>query len=391
MHHGGGHQHRRGGVDVGHLVGQHEEGNGEKVDQKAHRAIIGLGASASLGRALAGQRGTCSRQGCLYGSFEIDRCHDHRRESRMNTQEQQAILTIALLAAFADGNKADTERESIRRLAESLNPEASGIALPRLYQDVLLKRVTLADAVAGLGDAGHRQLAYEMAVCVCDADGRQGPAESAFLQDLKKRLALDAGEVAAFEREEQAVVAAAEQAAPVVAASVAAGADLDKSILNHALLNGALELLPQSWASMAIIPLQIKMVYGIGKAHGVELDQGHIREFIAAAGVGLTSQYLEQFGRKLLGGLLGKAAGRTMGRIGGAATGMAFSFATTYALGQVAKRYYAGGRAMSTELLKQTFQDLLGPAKQMQTQYLPQIQQKAATLDMGQVMKMVKG
>jgi uncharacterized protein (DUF697 family) len=109
------------------------------------------------------------------------------------------------------------------------------------------------------------------------------------------------------------------------------------------LLNGALELLPQSWASMAIIPLQIKMVYGIGKAHGVALDQGHIKEFIAAAGVGLTSQYLEQFGRKLLGGLLGKAAGKTFGKLGGAATGMAFSFATTYALGQVAKRYYAGG------------------------------------------------
>jgi hypothetical protein len=122
----------------------------------------------------------------------------------------------------------------------------------------------------------------------------------------------------------------------------------------------------------------------------VELDQGHIREFIAAVGVGLTSQYLEQFGRKLLGGLLGKAAGRTLGGIGGAATGMAFSFATTYALGQVAKRYYAGGRVMSTDLLKQTFQDLLGPAKQMQTQYLPQIRQKAATLDAGQIMQMIK-
>jgi uncharacterized protein (DUF697 family) len=132
---------------------------------------------------------------------------------------------------------------------------------------------------------------------------------------------------------------------PVVAAvpSVSA-AELDKSILNYAMLNGALELLPQSWASMAIIPLQVKMVYGIGKAHGVELDQGHIKEFIAAAGVGLTSQYLEQFGRKLLGGLLGKVAGKTVGKLGGAATGMAFSFATTYALGQVAKRYYGGGR-----------------------------------------------
>ncbi|WP_137920723.1 DUF533 domain-containing protein [Hydrogenophaga sp. 2FB] len=336
----------------------------------------------------------------------------------MNAQEQQSILTIALLAAFADGNKADAEREAIRGLAESLNPEAGGIALPRLYQDVLLKRVSLADAVAGLTDAGHRQLAYEMAVCVCDADGRQSPAETAFLADLKGRLKLDAGEAAAFEREADAVVDAAELAvpvssggvvggaltptlsqrergpgtasAPVVAASVAAGVDLDKSILNYALLNGALELLPQSWASMAIIPMQVKMVYAIGKAHGVELDQGHIREFIAAVGVGLTSQYLEQFGRKLLGGLLGKAAGRTVGRIGGAATGMAFSFATTYALGQVAKRYYAGGRVMSTELLKQTFQDLLGPAKHMQTQYLPQIRQKAATLDAGQIMQMIR-
>ena len=267
----------------------------------------------------------------------------------MSPQEQQSILTIALLAGFADGHKADSEREAIRRMAESLGQEDAGAGLPRLYQDVLLKRVSLADAAANLQDAGQRQLAYEMAVCVCDADGRQSESERAFLADLKTRLKLDPAAAAAFEREADAVVQAAEKtvpmavpaavaAGPVVAASAATGADLDKSILNYALLNGALELLPQSWASMAIIPLQVKMVYGIGKAHGVELDQGHIKEFIAAAGVGMTSQYLEQFGRKLMGGLLGKVAGRTLGGLGGAATGMAFSFATTYALGQVAKR-----------------------------------------------------
>ena len=32
-----------------------------------------------------------------------------------------------------------------------------------------------------------------------------------------------------------------------------------------------------------------------------------------------------------------------------------------------------------------------GPAKQLQTQYLPQIQQKAATLDAGQILAMVRG
>lgn len=328
----------------------------------------------------------------------------------MKPEEQSALLAIVLHAALADGNKHDRERDEIRRIAESVSGEAGGADLGRVYQDVLLRRVSLDACIAALTDAGQRQLAYEMAVCVCDADGRQSEAEQRFLGDLKTRLQLDAEQAAAFDAEAEAILASSEGAVPLsvggaqrpVAAAPAAAtatvfqssvpeAELDKSILNHSLINGALELLPQSWASMAIIPLQVKMVYGIGKAHGVALDQGHIREFIAAAGVGLTSQYLEQFGRKLLGGLLGKAAGKTFGKLGGAATGMAFSFATTYALGQLAKRYYAGGRVMNSAMLRDTFQNLLAPAKQMQAQYLPQIRQQAETLDMGRVMAMVRG
>jgi uncharacterized protein (DUF697 family)/tellurite resistance protein len=325
----------------------------------------------------------------------------------MTLAEQEAILTIALFAAFADGQKADAEREEIRRIAQSLADSSGSANLPRLVQDVLLRRVQLASATAVLTDAGQRNLAFEMAVCVCDADGRQSDAERQFLATLRQQLQLDAAQTAGFEREADAMVSAAETVVPAAAPALqpapaastpvstvlpaAAAAELDKSILNYAMLTGALELLPQSWASMAIIPLQVRMVYGIGQAHGVALDQGHIREFIAAAGVGITSQYLEQFGRKLLGGLLGGVAGR-MGRgLGGAATGMAMSFATTYALGQVARRYYAGGRVMGTALLRDTFQELLVPARQMQQQYLPQMREKAATLDAGSIMAMVRG
>ena len=325
----------------------------------------------------------------------------------MTLDQQEALLSIALFAAFADGHKADAEREEIRRIAESLAAESGAPHLPRLYQDVLLKRLSLDAVVARLTDASHRQLAFEMAVCVCDADGQQSPAERSFLSDLRRQLGVDAAQADAFSHNADALAALtpAELAAPLPAAVAVAAtavvvapsaqpaddAELDRSILNYALLNGALELLPQSWASMAIIPLQIKMVYGVGQAHGVSLDQGHIREFIAAAGVGLTSQYLEQFGRKLLGGLLGKVVGKTLGGVGSAGTGMAFSFATTYALGHLAKRYYASGRVMSTQVLKDTYQGLLPSAKQLQTQYLPQIQQKAQTLDMQQVMAMVRG
>lgn len=316
--------------------------------------------------------------------------------SVMNREEQNAILAIAIHAAFADGAKDEREREEVRRVAENLAGESGARDLPRLYQDVLLKRLPLSAGTAQLTDAGQRQFAYEMALCVCEADGRLVDGERRFLDELKHLLALPVQQAEQIEGELGTLIDKTGFVPPAAAlpgdpaAAALAPAELDKSILNHALLAGALELLPQSWASMTIIPLQIKMVYGIGKAHGVSLDTGHIKEFIAAAGVGLTSQYLEQFGRKLLGGLLGKAAGKTFGKIGGAATGMAFSFATTYALGQLARRYYAGGRIMSGALLRETFQGLLGPAKQLQTQYLPQIQQKAATLDAGQVMTLMR-
>ena len=317
----------------------------------------------------------------------------------MEATQQRAILAIAMLAAFADGANDEREREQIRGLAESLGREPGAPDLAGLYQQVLLKRLTLGEAVAALTDAGERQLAYEMAVCVCDADGRQTEAERRFLAELAAALGLDAGQTAPVEREGEVLVAMAEAAAPAAPASVPAAAPApavdaaaqDRSILNYAILNGALELLPQSWASLAIIPLQIKMVYEIGKGHGYELDQGHIRELLATLGVGLTSQYLEQFGRKLLGGLIGAAAGRLAGGLGKAATSVAFSFATTYALGQVARRYYAGGRQMSTALLRQSFDELLTPAKQLQTQYLPQIRERAQNLDLAQVNDLVRG
>ncbi len=314
----------------------------------------------------------------------------------MDGSAQRAILNIMIHAALADGGKSEAERQAIREAAESLAGQPGGAGLAGVYQDVLLKRVTLDQAVASLTDVSHRQLAYEMAVCACDADGVQSSTEQQFLTALRERLQIapgDASYVMAAEADAIAAAAAmsASQPQPTLSPAVQPNeAELDKSILNYSILNGALELLPQSWASMAIIPLQVRMVYRIGKSYGVELDQGHIKEFLATVGVGLTSQYVEQIGRKLIGGLIGKAAGGLLGGISSAATGMAFSFASTYALGHVAKRYYAGGRVMSTELLRRTFQETLGPAKSMQQQYLPAIRQRASTLSATEVMQLVR-
>jgi uncharacterized protein (DUF697 family)/tellurite resistance protein len=325
----------------------------------------------------------------------------------MNAEETRAVLAIALMAAYADGRKADAERDEVRRVAESLGVEAGGLNLPALYQDVLLKRIDVAKAAAALGSDEVRQLAFELAVGVCDADDLRNEAETKFLADLGAALKLTPPQMAepaavadalvtlplpaAAPSGETSTTEAPAKPGPVVASVAADSAELDKMVLNASILNGALELLPQSMASMAIIPLQMRLVYRIGKAHGYELDRGHIKDLLAAMGVGLTGQYLEEIGRKLIGGLFGKVAGRMAGGLARGATGMAFSFATTYALGKVAVRYYAGGRTMSTQMLKDAFDGVVQEARALQGRYQPQIEQQARTIDVNRILQMVRG
>ncbi len=317
----------------------------------------------------------------------------------MTAIEHQAILTISLLAAFADGQKHARERDEIKRIADGLG-NAEGVHLPTLYQDVLLKRVGLDTAVPLLASADARLLAYEMAVCICDADGAQSPAERAFLDGLGQRLGLAAPVASDFAQQAEAlaqapipVSAAAAPATEPAPASAAAvdGAALDKTILNAAILNGALELLPENLSTLAIIPLQMKLVYNIGQAHGYQLDSGHVKDFLATVGVGLTSQYLEQAGRKLLGGLLGKVGGGLLGGLGRQAVSSGMIFSATYALGHVAKRYYAGGRVLSAQMLKDAYAGTLQQAQGLQAQYLPAMREQARTLDTGKLLAMVRG
>ncbi len=355
----------------------------------------------------------------------------------MTRDEQEAILAIALMAAFADGRKDERERDEVRRIVDAL-AAAGEPNLPALYQSVLTRRLTAEAAAAKLGDPALRQLAYEMAVGVCDADGARGTAERDFLATLQRVLGLDPAD-ATILAEQADAIAEAPVARPLpveldpaprpgtgagpaaaAAAGVAGGggapaapgasaptpgappgaavrastmteAELDETVRNAAILNGALELLPESLATMAIIPLQMRLVYRIGQSYGYELDQGHVRDFLATAGVGLTSQYLEQAATRLVGGLLRKVGGRMLGGLGRQATSSAMAFATTWALGQVARRYYAGGRAMDAAVLKDAFAGLLAEARTMQAQYLPQMQDRARTLDVQQVLRSIRG
>jgi uncharacterized protein (DUF697 family)/tellurite resistance protein len=307
------------------------------------------------------------------------------------TEQQRAILAVCLLAAAADNYEDDRERVAVQRVADSLG----GAELSAIEQEVARGGRDLGSVVSPLVTPEEKQQAYDAAVGIVNADGAASMREREFLTRLAQALGLNAASSQSLAQQGSAVAGMPPSSnaldGALVSAVPASGADLDAMILNYSILNGALELLPQTLASMAIIPLQMRMVYRIGKAHGFELDQGHIKDLLATLGVGLTSQYLEQFGRKLVGGLLGKVGGGFLGGLGSASTGAAFSFATTYALGQVAKRYYAGGRTIDTAGLQQSFSEMLGRAKQMQGNYTAQIAEQARSLDLNKVMSAIRG
>lgn len=314
----------------------------------------------------------------------------------MNDSEIRAFLTIALMAALADGANDDRERAALKSLVGRLGE--GRIDLADVYDDVLVRKISIADAVRPITTPGSRRQAYETAVAVANADGVHSPAEGAFLRDLAAALGLPVEEAQGFVAQADAVagaagVASASGVEPVRQVSghvMPDTAALDRQIVNASVTNAALELLPESLASMAILPLQVRLVYQIGKAYGYELDQGHIKEFVATLGVGLTGQYLEQFGRKLLGGLLGSVLGGVGRAVGHQTASSGMAFATTWALGQLAKQYYGGGRTLDAGKLKAAFAPLLEQGQGLIDRYGGEIAERARTIDVRNLPALMK-
>ncbi|HAB17175.1 MAG TPA: GTPase [Verrucomicrobiales bacterium] len=318
----------------------------------------------------------------------------------MDITQQKALLNLALHAAYADGSATAVERESVMKMAARFQQE--GVAIPSPDPDVRAR--TVQELVAQLRGPETGPIAYEMAVSVCEADRAHSPEEQAFLANLRadlgladsvtKTIDLQSNMLAVSHAIPPVLPVATTNVVPVAEPSTATPVsqpEIDKLILNNSILAGALELLPSSLATMAIIPVQMRLVYRVGKEYGYDLDQGHIKDLLATLGVGLTSQVVEGFVQRALRGVLGMVAGGLGRAMGGQAASSGMSFATTYALGTLAQQYYAGGRRFGAIELKSLYDSLMGQGKSLQSKFLPQIQAQASSLDLSKIPALLRG
>jgi len=293
----------------------------------------------------------------------------------MDTRDQ-ALLQVGIAAALADGVCDERERAHLDALARAAGGESSA---------ALAQRASLGpDLAERLGSPEARQAAYDLAVAVCHADGTTNEAETRFLTSLRAALRLSDASVASG-----AQTAGALASAPVSSAPVGAASSADDVILQTAILAGALELLPQSLAVMAVIPVQLRLVYQIGQKHGQKLDADQAKDLLATVGIGAATQVLDGVARRLLSGVargvLGSLLGGLAGGVAGAAASASTVFAATYALGHAAEQYYAQGRTLSTADLQALFTKLRNQAQDLYPKVQAQIQERARTLDLSQL------
>jgi uncharacterized protein (DUF697 family) len=318
----------------------------------------------------------------------------------MQEQEPDPFAAICLLAALADGRQSDVERAALARTSVLTS---AGDGPPAL---------TLGAAAAMLGTADERRRAYEMAVSIVYADGNANPAEAAFLDRLREALGSTDEGLGAVQREVEALTTVSlagsmpdnshgpppsdgQRPSQAGIPAVSHDAALDELIKKQALLCGALELLPQNLASLAIIPLQVRLVYRIGLDFGQTLEAPQIRDLFGAMGIGAAAQVLDGMSRRILGGLgrgvFGRVLGGVVGGTAGFAAGAGMSFVITYAIGHAAKQYYAQGRELSREDLLALFQRFKGEGEMVLPRVQEEIHGLSQRVDLTRVLGAIRG
>ncbi len=301
----------------------------------------------------------------------------------MNTTDRAPLIAIAMMAARSDGTTDSAEEQAVRAVVERMgSPDVTQLA-----QQVAGGQLRVADLASRLSDDEARRTAYEGALAICRADGVLAPGEQAFLEELRAALGISADDAATATRTAGAL--ADTPVAEVHTGTPPAGA-LDDLILNQAILTGAIEVLPDRLANLAILPLQLRMVYQVGQRHGQKLDVNQVKDLAATLGLGAAAQGMEGVVLKLVGGLAGGLLGGLVGGAARVATGAVITFAATYALGHTADQYYQQGRRLSAADLKALFGRFQEDARTIYPKVEQRIRTQASSLNLQSLLGSLK-
>ena len=175
----------------------------------------------------------------------------------MNQTDQETIATLALLAALADGTQTPEESAQLAEVFKRLGMTQ----LDEQARRASTGKIDLQELAARLSGEDARKMAYDTALAVIHSDGAANPPEMDFINQLRGALGLSLSSVRESDQQATALAGAGTNLPDVQVntGNPPSDAVLDDLILKQAMLTGALEILPDRLANVAILPLQLRL------------------------------------------------------------------------------------------------------------------------------------
>jgi uncharacterized protein (DUF697 family)/tellurite resistance protein len=278
-----------------------------------------------------------------------------------NVKEATACLRALVAVAKADGKITADERATLSS-ALSVLP-ASGDLEPYLDETVELETV-----LAEITTPHVREQLWQSAYTMIHADGTATPAEDALVAKMRTAFAIDEAKVSATKRfMDEAKDTVLPSNIEAIADPARRQKEIDQDVLKYSVLSAVLGAFPVPGIAiatdLAVVALQLKLVRDIGQYWDHKVDKAAAKSLLAGLGLGTGARIAVSNLAKLV-------------PVWGSAFGATSAFATTWALGKIANRYFESGQKTDVAQLRNEMKAMEKEGKQAYAQQKDVIEAK---------------
>jgi uncharacterized protein (DUF697 family)/tellurite resistance protein len=279
----------------------------------------------------------------------------------ISTNEGAACLRALVAVAKADG-KITAEERSTLDTAIGMLPESGDL------QRFLDEKPDFDQLLSEIKSADAREQLWQSAYSMVHADGTASPEEQQLLDKIRTSFQIDEAKASTtkrlFEEAKDTVLPSNIEA---IADPVKRQKEIDQDVLKYSVLSAVLGAFPVPGLAiatdLAIVALQVKLVRDIGQYWGHKVDKGAIKSLLAGLGLGTGARIAVSNLAKLV-------------PVWGSAFGATTAFATTWALGKIANRYFESGQKADISQLKKEMKGIEKEGKEAYAQQKETIESK---------------
>jgi uncharacterized protein (DUF697 family) len=279
----------------------------------------------------------------------------------ISAKEGAACLRVLVAIAKADGNVSREERDALEAALDLL-PD------PEELRPFLDERTDIDRSLADITSTHAREQLWQAAYAMVHCDGVATSGEQQLLDKVRAAFEIDEKRVSTTKRmiEETKDTLLPSNIKPIDDPQVRQK-EIDQDVLKYSALSALLGAFPVPGVAiatdLAIVALQVKLVRDIGQYWGHKVDRTAAKTLLAGLGLGTGARIAVSNLAKLV-------------PVWGSAFGATTAFATTWALGAVANRYFEHGRKVDVRELKGELKALQKQGRDVYAQEKATVEQK---------------